>query len=179
MVSQPWVRKRRGDQRPSDPRLSPRPRHGVARCVRRDQQSLGHADGSERQGPRAPSFAPWPPSATMARDLATRYGALCERWLAETEDPTRRARALRDGRNLSRVPWEPAQSFWEAVQSLWLTHMLVMSDENYPGPGLSFGRMDQYLLPYWESRSSKGWTASGARKSSNASGSTAIRHMTP
>ena len=28
--------------------------------------------------------------------------------------------------------------------------MLVMSDENYPGPGLSFGRIDQYLLPYWE-----------------------------
>ena len=25
-----------------------------------------------------------------------------------------------------------------------------MSDENYPGPGLSFGRIDQYLLPYWE-----------------------------
>ncbi len=28
--------------------------------------------------------------------------------------------------------------------------MLVMSDENYPGPGVSFGRIDQYLLPYWE-----------------------------
>ena len=25
-----------------------------------------------------------------------------------------------------------------------------MSDENYPGPGVSFGRIDQYLLPYWE-----------------------------
>jgi pyruvate-formate lyase len=53
-------------------------------------------------------------------------------------------------RMLSRIPWEPADTFWEALQSLWLTHMLVMSDENYPGPGVSFGRMDQYLLPYWE-----------------------------
>ena len=31
-----------------------------------------------------------------------------------------------------------------------MTHMLVMSDESYPGPGVSFGRVDQYLLPYWE-----------------------------
>jgi formate C-acetyltransferase len=28
--------------------------------------------------------------------------------------------------------------------------MLVMSDENYPGPGDSFGRLDQYLYPLWE-----------------------------
>ncbi len=27
--------------------------------------------------------------------------------------------------------------------------MLIMSDENYPGPGVSFGRIDQYLWPYW------------------------------
>ena len=53
-------------------------------------------------------------------------------------------------KNLHRVPWEPARTFWEAVQALWLTHMLVMSDENYPGPGVSFGRIDQYLLPYWQ-----------------------------
>jgi formate C-acetyltransferase len=36
------------------------------------------------------------------------------------------------------------------MQSLWLTHMLVMADENYPGPGDSFGRLDQYLYPFWE-----------------------------
>jgi pyruvate-formate lyase len=36
------------------------------------------------------------------------------------------------------------------VQSLWLTHMLVMADENYPGPGVSFGRLDQYLYPLWK-----------------------------
>ena len=28
--------------------------------------------------------------------------------------------------------------------------MLVMADENYPGPGVSFGRLDQYLYPLWE-----------------------------
>jgi formate C-acetyltransferase len=58
--------------------------------------------------------------------------------------------------NLQNVPWEPAETFWEAVQALWLTHMLVMSDENYPGPGVSFGRIDQYLFPYWQKSLSEG-----------------------
>ena len=37
-----------------------------------------------------------------------------------------------------------------------MTHMLVLSDENYPGAGVSFGRIDQYLLPYWESSLNRG-----------------------
>jgi formate C-acetyltransferase len=36
------------------------------------------------------------------------------------------------------------------MQALWLNHMLVMTDENYPGPGVSFGRIDQYLWPYYQ-----------------------------
>jgi pyruvate-formate lyase len=103
----------------------------------------------ERRGPKGAQLRAMLTSATMARDLAARYASLCEALAAETKDSVR-CGELRDmARNLSRVPWEPAETFWEAVQSLWLTHMLVMSDENYPGPGLSFGRIDQYLLPYW------------------------------
>ena len=48
------------------------------------------------------------------------------------------------------------ETFWEAVQALWINHMLVMSDENYPGPGVSFGRIDQYLLPYWKDSLARG-----------------------
>jgi formate C-acetyltransferase len=51
--------------------------------------------------------------------------------------------------NLLRVPNLPARDFYEALQSLWLTHMLVLTDENYPGAGVSFGR-STYLLPYWQ-----------------------------
>ena len=57
---------------------------------------------------------------------------------------------------LKRVPWEAPTNFWEAVQALWLTHMLVISDENYPGPGTSFGRIDQYLYPLWEKSIAEG-----------------------
>ncbi len=89
-------------------------------------------------------------AATMPRDLAAEYSKVCAR-LAEAEtDLARKNELLQMADHLTRVPWEPAQTFWEAVQSLWLTHMLVMSDENYPGPGVSFGRLDQYLFPWWE-----------------------------
>jgi len=97
-------------------------------------------------------------AATMAPRVAARYAALC-RSLARAEADPERARELRRmAGNLDRVPWEPARDLWEALQSLWLTHMLVMSDECYPGPGLSFGRFDQYLLAYWEASLAGGAT---------------------
>jgi formate C-acetyltransferase len=34
--------------------------------------------------------------------------------------------------------------------------MLIMSEENYPGPGVSFGRIDQYLYPLWSKSLSEG-----------------------
>ena len=89
-------------------------------------------------------------AATMARDLAAEYANICRK-LADTEkDPVRKDELMMMSKILKRVPWEPAETFWEAVQALWINHMLIMSDENYPGPGVSFGRIDQYLYPYWE-----------------------------
>ena len=95
-------------------------------------------------------------AATMARDVAAGYAAACARLARAEPDSERRAELSTMAENLQRVPWEPVTTFWEAVQSLWLTHMLVMSDENYPGPGVSFGRIDQYLYPYWKASIAKG-----------------------
>lgn len=113
----------------------------------------------DRKGQKGAQLRAMMTSATMPRDLAAKYAALCERAVGQEKDPARRLELQQMARNLSRVPWEPAQTFWEAVQALWLTHMLVMSDENYPGPGVSFGRIDQYLLPYWERSMNAGMEA--------------------
>jgi trans-4-hydroxy-L-proline dehydratase len=114
------------------------------------QRRLDGLPARDRAGARGAQLRAMLTAATMAREVAARYAALCGE-LAERETDAGRRGELREmARILSRVPWEPARTFWEAVQALWLTHMLVMSDENYPGPGLSFGRVDQYLLPYWE-----------------------------
>jgi pyruvate-formate lyase len=89
-------------------------------------------------------------AATMARDVAFEYSGVCSELASKETDPARKDELNKMAEMLKRVPWEPARNFWEALQSLWITHMLVMSEENYPGPGLSFGMADRYLYPYWK-----------------------------
>lgn len=88
-------------------------------------------------------------SCETARDTAERY-ARKARTVADLEsDSKRREELLEIARICGRVPWEPPSSFWEALQSLWITHMLVMAAESYPGAGLSHGRWDQYMYPFY------------------------------
>ncbi len=104
----------------------------------------------EKSGPKGAQLRAMLTSAQMPRDLAEKYRQLCLELAERENDPTRRDELLQMAENLAIVPWEAPHTFWQAVQSLWLTHMLVMSDENYPGPGVSFGRIDQYLFPFWQ-----------------------------
>ena len=105
---------------------------------------------SDKKGSAGDQLRAMITAATMARDLAVKYKGVCIGRAADQTDTRRRQELIQMAQNLERVPWKPARTFWEAVQALWLNHMLIMSDENYPGPGTSFGRIDQYLLPYWE-----------------------------
>lgn len=86
----------------------------------------------------------------IPRDLAKAYREECLRRAANEKDEKRKKELEKMADNLSVVPWNGAEDFYQAIQSLWITHMLVMFDEKYPGPGVSFGRVDQYLLPYYE-----------------------------
>lgn len=81
--------------------------------------------------------------------FADRYAEEAER-LAEAEGDGRRRIELHEiARVCRKVPRRPAETFREALQSLWFAHMLVMAAESYPGPGLSPGRIDQYLYSYY------------------------------
>ena len=104
----------------------------------------------EQKGSRGAQLRAMMTAAGMPRALAAKYQELCRNLSMKEKDSERRNELTVMAENLEKVPWEPATTFWEAVQALWLTHMLIMSDENYPGPGVSFGRIDQYLFPYWE-----------------------------
>ncbi|MBP5639962.1 MAG: DUF3029 family protein [Victivallales bacterium] len=46
-----------------------------------------------------------------------------------------------------RVPWEPARCFDEALNSVWLVYEAIVLSEHVPW-SYSWGRMDQYLLPF-------------------------------
>lgn len=80
------------------------------------------------------------------RDFAGRYAQLA-RQLAQTAAPGRREELLEIARICDKVPYEPAQSFHEAIQSVWFIQLVLQIESN--GHSLSYGRFDQYMYPYY------------------------------
>jgi pyruvate formate-lyase/glycerol dehydratase family glycyl radical enzyme len=88
-------------------------------------------------------------SCETARDVGLRYSKKAHELAMSEANPVRREELEKIGEILKRVPWEPPTTFWEALQSFWIVHMLVMAAESYPGAGLSHGRWDQYMYPFY------------------------------
>lgn len=81
--------------------------------------------------------------------FAGRYASLAMK-LAQTQtDENRKKELLEMSRILQKVPYEPADNLREAVQSMWLIHLILQIESN--GHSLSYGRMDQYLNTYYAS----------------------------
>jgi len=80
--------------------------------------------------------------------FAKRYAELA-RSLAEKEtDWQRKAELERIAETCNWVPANPARSFYEAVQSVWFTYVVIMIEGwSY---GIGFGRPDQYLYPFYK-----------------------------
>lgn len=81
-------------------------------------------------------------------DYTNRLGDEAE-LLANLEKNPARAEELKTIATVCRrVPLKPAKTFLEALQSLWLTHMAVCLEGL--NSAISFGRIDQYLYPYYQ-----------------------------
>ncbi len=84
--------------------------------------------------------------ATIA--FASRYADLASQLAKQERSEQRKLELLELARILRKVPAGPAESFHEAVQSMWLVHLCLQIESN--GHSLSYGRMDQYLYPYYQ-----------------------------
>ena len=82
------------------------------------------------------------------RRFALRYSALAARKAEAETDPARKAELERMSAICARVPYEPASSFREAIQTVWFSQVILQIESN--GHSLSFGRFDQYLYPYYQ-----------------------------
>lgn len=81
------------------------------------------------------------------RNFANRYSVLAQN-LAEKElNQERKIELLEISRICSKVPYEPAETFREAVQSVWFIQLILQIESN--GHSLSYGRFDQYMYPYY------------------------------
>lgn len=78
---------------------------------------------------------------------AKRYSELCKE-LAEKSEGRRKKELLKMAEICAKVPEYPAETFQEAVQSMWFCHLMIYWDSRTIG--LGFGRVDQYLYPFYE-----------------------------
>jgi len=86
-------------------------------------------------------------AARAVCDYSNRYADLATE-KAETASETRKAELLEIIERARRVPALPPRTFMEALQSVWMTNV-VMEMSYGEGNIFSQGRVDQYLYPYY------------------------------
>ncbi|MCL6477317.1 MAG: formate C-acetyltransferase/glycerol dehydratase family glycyl radical enzyme [Peptococcaceae bacterium] len=80
--------------------------------------------------------------------FAERYAELAAGLAKQETDRQRKAELETIAGICSRVPANPARSFYEALQSIWFTYLVLMIES--PGTGIGFLRPDQYLYPFYK-----------------------------
>ncbi len=81
--------------------------------------------------------------------LGERYRELLEKEASICSDQVRRAELEQMADNLRVVPAHAPQTYWQAIQLYWFTHLAVTSELN-PWDAFSPGRLDQHLYPFYE-----------------------------
>lgn len=81
-------------------------------------------------------------------DFANRYSVLAKDLAEKEMNQKRKIELLEISRICSKVPYEPAETFKEAIQSVWFIQLILQIESN--GHSLSYGRFDQYMYPYYD-----------------------------
>ncbi|HWR06187.1 glycyl radical protein [Sporomusa sp.] len=83
-----------------------------------------------------------------AISFAARFAAEAEKQAqAETNDQ-RKQELLAIAANCRKVPANPAQTFYESLQSFWFVQLIIQLESN--GHSISPGRFDIYMYPYYK-----------------------------
>lgn len=80
--------------------------------------------------------------------FANRFAKEARRLANKEKSSMRRAELKKIAQMCEWVPANPARTFWEALQSYWLVHLIIQIESN--GHSISFGRFDQYLYPFYK-----------------------------
>lgn len=77
-----------------------------------------------------------------------RFRNLALQMTTECKDSRRRQELEMIAENCRKVPYEPAETFFEALQSYWFTILIDYCGQN--GSAISGGRVDQIFYPYYK-----------------------------
>ena len=83
-----------------------------------------------------------------AKQYILRYAALAEEMAEAETDPKRKAELKMMADNSYQVAGGPAKTFWQALQLFNYATTLTLIEGN--GHSVSYGRMDQWLYPYYQ-----------------------------
>ncbi|MFC1945994.1 glycyl radical protein [Chloroflexota bacterium] len=83
-----------------------------------------------------------------AAGFAARYAALARQMAGQAATAEKKAELEHIAEICENVPANPARTFHEALQAMWLTYIVLMQ-EGW-APGIGFGRADQYLYPLYK-----------------------------
>lgn len=77
-----------------------------------------------------------------------RYASLADQMAQSEPDPVRQKELLQIAANCRQISSGAPQTFWQALQLFNLMTTLIQVESN--GHSISYGRMDQWLLPFYE-----------------------------
>ena len=81
--------------------------------------------------------------------FADKFASLALKMANEELNEERKEELLQISKNMTRVPWNPPENFYEAMQFLWFTQDVALIAFGLGGI-FAIGRSDQYLFPYYK-----------------------------
>lgn len=81
-------------------------------------------------------------------EFAKRFSVLASEMAAIENDKLRKEELIKISKICAKVPENPAETFYEALQSIWFIHLILQIESN--GHSISLGRLDQYLYNHFK-----------------------------
>lgn len=108
-----------------------------------------------------------------------RFAALAREMAATETRESRRDELLTMAENCDLIAHQPPQTFWQALQLCYFIQLILQIESN--GHSVSFGRMDQYLYPYYrrDVESTRRWIANTPSRCYIAAAETAGSEQDP
>jgi pyruvate formate-lyase/glycerol dehydratase family glycyl radical enzyme len=122
-------------------------KHGLSGIIAEAERRYNGLTAEERSGDKGLFYDAVIRSLRATVRFANRYADLAESLAANESDPERAAELRTIARVCRRVPEHPAQTFHEAVQSVYFVHLVAQIESG--GNSVSLGRIDQILYPYY------------------------------
>ncbi len=128
--------------------------HGLVSYVERVENELTHAEENAAKRTMLESMLI---SLHAVSIYTKRFADLAFSLASNAMEKKDESRLMKIHRALLKVPMQPADDFFEAVQAVWIMHSLIpISDNSWAS--ISLGRLDQYLFPFYKKSMQNGET---------------------